>query len=478
MSSSRSDALVGRQSPRVALVPRARRSDADDAAFLSSAYGLTPLDWQFTVLEGMLRVRPDGMWASPRCGLAVPRQNGKNAILEVRELFGMIDRGERFLHTAHEVKTARKAFLRLASFFENERQYPELADLVKEIRRTNGQEAIVLTNGGSVEFVARSKGSGRGFTVDCLVLDEAQELSEDSLAALLPTISAAPSGNPQTIYAGTPPSPIMAGDVWTRVRDSGVAGVDKRLCFFEWSVTGAVDLDDRSLWADTNPSLGHRLNIETLVDERESFDDQTFARERLGMWASLSSQQVIPAEAWALGADPDSSPLDPVAFAVDVTPDRASASIALAGRRFDGLPHIEVIENRPGTSWVVGRLVELRDKWAPSAVALDPGGPAGSLLVALEAAGLDPHLISTRELSQACGSFYDAATNGLLRHRDQPILNRALGAARKRPLGDAWAWHRKDATDISPLVAVTIALHSHERTFTDEPSDSRVFVFR
>ena len=110
----------------------------------------------------------------------------------MRELFGIVQLGEKFLHTAHEVKTARKAFLRLASFFENTRKWPELADLVKDIRRTNGQEAIVLTNGGSVEFVARSKGSGRGFTVDVLVCDEAQELSDDALEALMPTTSAAP----------------------------------------------------------------------------------------------------------------------------------------------------------------------------------------------------------------------------------------------------------------------------------------------
>jgi len=32
------------------------------------------------------RQRRDGKWASPRCGLAVPRQNGKNGIIEMREL--------------------------------------------------------------------------------------------------------------------------------------------------------------------------------------------------------------------------------------------------------------------------------------------------------------------------------------------------------------------------------------------------------
>ena len=152
----------GVQLPSFELVPPSGGDEGDQAVALASGYGLTADPWQASTLDAWLGRRPDGQWACPRCGLVVPRQNGKNAVLEIRELFGMIALGERILHTAHEVKTARKAFLRLCSFFENEREYPELAALVKEIRKTNGQEAIVLRNGGSVEFIARSKSSGNG----------------------------------------------------------------------------------------------------------------------------------------------------------------------------------------------------------------------------------------------------------------------------------------------------------------------------
>src|SRR5690606_29952691 len=137
--------VKGVQTPRLEVKSdRAHANDADDAIFLASQYGLTPDPWQEHVLrEWLARRAEDDKWAHSRCGLSVPRQNGKNALLEIRELFGIVELGERFLHTAHEVKTARKAFLRLASFFDNEKKYPELAGLVKEIRRTNGQEAIL-----------------------------------------------------------------------------------------------------------------------------------------------------------------------------------------------------------------------------------------------------------------------------------------------------------------------------------------------
>jgi phage terminase large subunit-like protein len=471
MSSTHAGRLpAGVQSPRVALVPRAADSEVDDAAFLASSYGLTPDEWQETILEGWLGKRADGRWSSPRCGLAVPRQNGKNGVLEIRELHGLVVLGERFLHTAHEVKTARKAFMRLLSFFDNERHFPELREMVKEIRKTNGQEAVTLHNGGSVEFVARSKGSGRGFSVDVLVLDEAQELSEDALAALLPTISA--SDNPQTILTGTPPGPASVGEVFTRMRNAGLEGKDARLCWHEWSCEGEVDHDDRRLWAAANPALGIRLRHDTVSDERAAMDEETFGRERLGMWAKAGGATVIDMALWKhLGQIGSQVEDEPVAFALDISPDRSTSSIAVAGRCSDGTPQVEVVDNRRGTGWLVDRMQGLKERRNPIVILLDPSGPAGSLIPALAERGIEVEQVSGREMAQACGAFYDAVLESAtlageepraprIRHTDQPVLQAALAGARQRPLSDAWAWNRKTASsDITPLVAVTLALH-------------------
>lgn len=471
--SSKSAALLGSQEPRVDLTPKHKFSDGEDAAFLAASYGLTPDEWQQTILNGWLARRADGKWAAPRCGVAVPRQNGKNAVLEIRELFGMIVLGEKFLHTAHEVKTARKAFLRIASFFENPREYPELAALVKDIRRTNGQEAVVLTNGGQVEFIARSKGSGRGFTVDVLVMDEAQELDEDALAALLPTISASPTGNPQQIMTGTPPAENMNGDVWTRMREAGKKGDDKRLAFYEWSIEGAVDLDDRSLWAATNPALGSRLNIETISDERAAMDDVTFARERLGMWASASQLQVIPADVWEACAV-EKSPDGRRVFSIDMNPERTQASIgvAVAWPGLEGRAHVEVAERgstESGSQWIVDWLRARRGKFVT--VVVDGASPAASLLPELKAARIPVMKTGAMDMAQACGALYDAAMAmqrpepGVLprlTHFDQSELNTALRAASKRNIGaeGGWGWNRKEHDgDITPIVAVTLAAH-------------------
>jgi len=454
----------GVQTPRVHVAPKGRfRGDGEDAAFLSASYGLAPDPWQAQVLDDWLaRSGRAGKFSSLTCGLSVPRQNGKNAILEMRELFGIIQLGEKFLHTAHEVKTARKAFIRLASFFENTRKWPELADLVKDIRRTNGQEAIVLTNGGSVEFVARSKGSGRGFTVDVLVCDEAQELSDDALEALMPTTSAAPLGNPQWIFTGTPPGPTANGEVWARTRDDALSGKSSRLSWHEWSCTGSADLDDPSSAASANPALGGRLQWDVVQGERSRFSDEGFARERLGMWDSASSQRVISSDSWKVVAAANlQDDGGEVSIAIDVSPDRSTATIASAAWTTDDIPYVDVIESRRGEAdWGVTKFVELVERHNVRAVVIDAASNANTLIDPLRQFGVTVTVTNARQMSVACGMFYDAVMEQTVRHLDQPLLNSALAAARKRPIGDGgWGWSRKNSeSDITPVTASTLAL--------------------
>ena len=467
MTSLNGDGKRGSQKPAKCHLPDGSGFHGEDAAILAHGYGLTLDEWQEEVVQAWMLEAPDGRWAASSAGLSAPRQNGKNGIIEVRQLYGMVEFGEKFLHTAHEVKTARKAFARLLAFFDNP-HLPSLKEMVKEIRRTNGQEAIVLRNGGSVEFVARSKGSGRGYTVDTLVCDEAQHMTDEQLEALKSTISAAPSGRSQTIYTGTPPKPDdTTAEVFPRIRISALEEGSPRVSWHEWSVESDADLDDRDNWYATNPGLGIRLHIDTVADERVELSDEGFLRERLGCWGTASAYSVIDPDVWqSLKVDPAEAKRardrsKKPAFAVDVPPDRKSAAIGVAADRRDGLRHVELVDRRSGTSWAVEELVRLVGEHGAQ-VAVDPSSPAGSLITDLMNAGVEPVLISTREMTQACGQFFDMTMAGederTIRHIGQPSLTTAVDAGRKRQVQDAWAWHRRDsASDISPLVAVTLA---------------------
>lgn len=439
------------------VAPRARENDVDEAVYLSARYGLTPDPWQEDVLETWLGRRSGGRWAAATCGLAVARQNGKNGIIEVRELYGMTILGERFLHTAHEVKTARKAFVRIASFFENERQFPEMAAMVREIRKTNGQEAILLTNGGSIEFIARSKGSGRGFTVDVLVCDEAQDLSDEELAALLPTISAAPSGNPQVILTGTPPAPGR-GLPFRRIRADGEAKRDARLA---WTDFGAPDgplpdVDDRDAWVRHNPAEGTRLSLSEIERERALMSPETFAAERLGWWGAGDDAAPVVMPNWPL-CQTTNQPGKPAAIAVAVDPDRVWISVGAASS--SAVPHLGSVLRRRldrDRAFVVSEVARIQREHG-CAVVIDRKGPAGSLEKELTDAGASVTAAGLDDYVTACAVLFDAVDAKRVEHGAYDDLDAAVANAQQRKVGDRWAWARRNG-DVSMLEAVTLAL--------------------
>jgi phage terminase large subunit-like protein len=423
--------------------------------------------WQECVLQGSLGENGN-RWAAFEVGVVVSRQNGKGGILEARELAGVELFGERLImHTAHELKTAEEARLRMEQICEAS---PDLDRQVKRVVRTNGKEAIEFRNGARIKYLARSKGSGRGFTGDLIVMDEAMFLSTGSMAALLPTLSTA--DNPQIWYtasAGLPESTHLA-----EVRHRALTGGDPSLAYFEWSVEDGTELDDVDGWYQANPAMGIRIDEAYVAAERAALADDDFARERLGLWVSDKTRQVLDPERWASCVDVESQPLDPVAVSVDVSPTRASASVAVAGARVDGMVHTEIIEHRPGLAWVVKRIVDLCATWQPSMVVIDPAGPAGSLIPELAEHGIDVRIVRARDLGQACGMFYDLVEQGRLRHLGQVPLELAVAGAKRRPVGDMWAWHRKDVTvDITPLVASTLAVWGWQQSRISEP-DSEV----
>lgn len=452
LSDEKNAVSVGHQKPRLSLVPDFYDNAYEEAVDLAAAYGLELDEWQKYVLKGWLGEKEDGTWTCALCGLSVPRQNGKGGVLEARELYGLVVLGERILHTAHELKTAKDHFRRMQLFFEHE----DLKKMVKKIVNTNGEESIQLTNGGVIRFVARSKSSGRGFSADLVVCDEAQEMDDDKFEALVPVLATAKS--PQTILTGTPPRPNMNGGVFERFRKSALDEKAERLCWLEWSADRNDSLDDYETWAKANPALGYRLSIEKIQDERNAMHEDGFASERLGMWATVANSSVFDLELWA-DLESDIDPDAPYAIAVDVSPLRDRASIAVAAYVGNKVM-VQIAQSKKGTGWVVDELLRMQSVWKPCAIVVDDGSPAASLFTTAAAKRLRLTRIQTRAVGQACGAFYDLVQNEQLLHAGQQALNTAVASARTRPLGDAFAWHRKSVdADITPLVAATLAAY-------------------
>lgn len=484
------DESRGAQRPTLCSLPQRRISSAGgEAVELAAQVGLYLDPWQQLVLDGALAERNGGFWSAFEVALVVARQNGKNAILEARELAGLFLFGEELiLHSAHEFKSAQEGFLRVHGLIEGSET---LSKRVAHVRRSHGDEGIELKPTPTVitgatakhvrrsrrqrlRFVARTGGSGRGFTGDVVILDEAFQLPESAVSALMPTMSARP--NPQLWYTSSPVDQEIHphGLVLARVRERGLRGGDPSLAYFEWSADeDAYRADPRGTatdpaqWAAANPGLGFRISLEHVAREQRSMSPKGFQVERLsiGDWPATDDalERVVDPQVWAALADPGSQADSVLVFAPDANPERTMASIAVVAGREDGMVHGEVVDRRPGTGWVPGRLVELVQRWNPAAIVLDPSGPGGAWLPMLQEAGIDPLLVSGREMAQACGGWYEAVTEtSTFRHLNQDALNDALAGAKTRPLGDAWAWARRISTvDISPLVALTLAHYGY-----------------
>lgn len=416
-----------------------------------------PLDeWQDQALEAAMGERSDGRWASKYVGMSAARQQGKSQILVARALAGVLLFGEKtIIISAHETDTAREVWKRLIDIVEANRSV--------ESRVTGRMDAInreFLSFGRghdrqTIKLKARRTSGTRGFSADCLLLDEAQILGKRAWGSINPTMSARP--NPQLWLFGTPPTEDDDAYAFTRVRESALKKA-ARHCWLEWSPEPDADINDPIVWAACNPSLGVRISMEAIEDDRSAMDDDQFAQERLGRWdADIErSQTVFPRGAWERAVTKPPAGLPMASLAVSASRDLDFAAIVATA--MDGeTVHVRPMQHGPGTGWVVDKLRELQQRHDVT-VCMDSRDPAAMLIPTLEREGVRLRLMKTADVYDACGGFYSGVVDGLVRHSDYPELNAAVTAASRPSTGERWIWRGvKPGVDISMLRAATFA---------------------
>jgi len=443
---------LGSQLPRIEVgtpLTIGQRAGAEVAALVKQS-GVTLDPWQERVLDIGLAQGPDGAFLALETCVVVPRQNGKSVLLAALALAAVtIFDANLVIYSAHEFKTALETHHLVSRMVQDN---PSLRRRWLKDRRSNAETGIEFKDGSRIRFLARSRSSGRGFSADLVVLDEAFALHSSQLGALLPTLSARP--NPQVWMASS--AAMHDSEALHQLRARAVGDTPGRLAYMEWSVEPGTPLDDRAGWAQANPALGYRLTERWIETELASMPAREFERERLGVPDDADGASAFDASRWQALIDGDSSIPRPLGFGFDVTPERDQAAIAVAGVRIDDArAHVEVVEHLPGNEWCLARLTELYKRWeAP--VWIELSSPAAAFIEPLQARGVDVRTQS--RTGGAAPLFADAITNGTLRHLGQASLTSALLGARRRVIGDTWAWSRSSSTvDICPLVAGSLA---------------------
>lgn len=264
-------------------------------------------------------------------------------------------------------------------------------------------------------------------------------------------------------------NPKHDGVVLSRLRSRALKN-EPGVTYLEWSVDARDPTEvpesvqaDPEAWAQANPGLGIRISEEYVARERGALAARTFCVERLsvGDWIDVDAPQKdgLTVGQWMECADAGSVVQDPVVLVFDVNPNRSAAAICAGGLNQAGVPHVEVVDHRPGTGWLVDRLAELERRHDVQRIAFHKRSPAAALVKECEEKGVDVVPITDEEYVQACGGLVDAVMNRTFRHRGDDDLQSAVRGAERRPLVDSWAWSRKNSSvDITPLVACTLAL--------------------
>lgn len=475
---------AGVQTPRVFCQPASAVSEyrGDDAIELAALAGLDLDPWQQLSLRKGLATDDTDHYAALEVAEIVSRQNGKGGVLEALTLYWLfLAPDTRIVHSAHEFKTAVDGFNRVVDLVEN---CDMLRKRCKKPSRSHGDEGITTLDGASVRYFARSKGSGRGFPVDKVIMDEALILDERASGAMFPMMASRP--DPLLWYASS--AAFAYSVVLKLLRKRALTAMrtgtpDPSLCLMEWSAGERGDVDVEALKAKmtdedpavvaeaaaevlrlarlANPAQGIRISDQFVLREFAGMIAEEFGRERFSLSAN-DDEGVgpIPVSAFTALGDPESKRTGRVHFAIDVTPDQAWGSLGVAGRRADGIRHLEVVEHKRGIDWIVDRVVEVRKKRPSGPVVLDATSPAGALMPDLAERGVPVLAVSGADLGKACARLKKDTTNAAYRWKspDEGLIA-ALQGATQRNIGDGlWAWSRKNsAAVISPLVAVTLA---------------------
>jgi phage terminase large subunit-like protein len=179
--------LKGVPVPRVA-PPQPAKSKLAEFEAIAKEAGKPLLPWQSLSARYLTATGPEG-WVFREVAIVVARQNGKTELLVPRILMDLRN-GKRILHTAQNRTLPRQVFMRVAWQLDRKE--------VTYIRYANGQEEILMVDGGSYRIVAPQRGA-RGLSADTLIFDELREFEDyDIIGAATPTLTA--STDPQTIY--------------------------------------------------------------------------------------------------------------------------------------------------------------------------------------------------------------------------------------------------------------------------------------
>lgn len=478
---------TGRQDPTFSVVGDYAYSLGEEVVeMFEEDGGATFYPGQKREMELLLARNADGSPAALTFGMSKPRQNGKSYSARYYATYMSVFEHRQVLYSAHHSTTTNKMFKALCDLFESPERYPEFASDVKNISHARGYEGIYFKDwidengnvrqGGCIEFSTRTNSGARGGTYSVIVIDEAQELTDEQQEAMLPVISAASDLKekarlPQQIFIGTPPNPTCRGTVFSKMHQTAHSGEKGDVWWLEWAFESdkimesimtpqeAIDLAYM-----TNPAMGYRIAEKTVLNEYETMTKDGYARERLGWWSPnthTNTDYAIPADVWDACSSAEMKPEGKTAYGVKFTADGSEVCLCGAVIPTDGPARVSLIERRPtghGTQWLADWLNE-RYRQA-SCVVIDGRNGVDVLVDKItetwKAKGsvIRPNV---REVIASVSMMIDALNEQTVTwYEKQDALRESAITSTKRHIGGGWGFGGENS---APIEAAALALY-------------------
>lgn len=437
----------------------ARPYDTDLASKAEALYrqatGTVLLDWQHDVLSDWSALATDACSAGlqfvhHRCGLCVPRQNGKTHIGIAWALYLALVLGYRVLWTEHKYTTILEMvdrFRRILGKKANDPNAPKngLNALVSDVDNGTASEKYELVGGGCIQFTTRTNASSLGSSYDVIFYDEAQALSEIQSQAITPTTNAAPHGNPQIIFMGTPPRPKDSGTIFSKQRRLAREDAGGSRCWCEYGTADAkADVTDRTVWYATNPSLGIVTQEVSLENDLDVMGHDGFLQDCLGWWLPEreSSHSALSSEDWrrcAVSDDEARGIHGLTAFGVKFSPDGRTFWISAAIRPEEGHPYVELIDIGDAKAGTPGLAAWIADRRSRTSCTLIDGKDGAPFAQRLRDLGMtckgEVIECSPREAQAAASTMVDRVGSGQMRHPTSQALDESACGSVRRSIG-------------------------------------------
>ena len=490
------ETLKGKTEPRIFTPPLKKLTEEntlgyDFIKFCEDMCGVELMPWQKWWAKHALELVEDeesGTRFRHRYVLTeISRQCGKTFILKLLAAFFNLVLGAKLvIGTAQNLETATEPFEETVAMLEGDKN---LKKFIEHVHRGAGKRELKYKTGERYKVVASNRKSGRGLSSDLVIMDELREQRDwEAWSAISKTMMARPNailfaftnaGDSDSVVLRSLREQAHAalGDpdkIATSRKFLGGEDVEDGVAIFEWSAPPKCAIDDREAWAQANPALGYGTSTERSLKSSMLTDTEAvFRTENLCQEVNSMLPEPFPEGAWGAGLDKKSciDETSEIFYGIDMSFDRSYSCIAACGLREDGNAHIEVIEYKLGSAWVVDWFKQRASKDNVMKVAFQGRGTAASGLgedVGV-VEGVEPIKVEGSLLTSGFGRFYDAvarmkpgntsATGMKVYHLEQPLLEVPAHSAQVRQLGGgAQVFDRKNSpNDCSPLVACSIA---------------------